>query len=124
MIADIIVSQRASIENNNRIIINPFVLYRLPSFPAIYTFAVSVTINDINKNDGKRIELILTSKNDYKNELLSRELPDEAFSQPNLAINLEAQNVDIPEPGKYTLTLKLSGNEMATKEIYFEQKGK
>lgn len=122
MIADIIVSQRASVENNNRIIVNPFVLYRLPSFPAVYTFTVSATINDFNKDDIKKIELTLTGENNYKNELLVSDLSGKAFSQPNLAINLEAQNIDIPEPGKYTLTLKASGSVIATKEVYFKQR--
>lgn len=121
MIADIIVSQRASIEDNNRIIVNPFVLYKLPSFPAVYSFTVSITINDVNADSGKKVELTLT-KGDYQKKLLMRDLPDEAFEQENLAINLVAQNVDIPEPGKYTFVLKFSDKKIATKDIHFERK--
>lgn len=123
MIADIIVSQRANIENKDRIIVNPFILYRLPSFPAVYTFTVSLIINDINKNDFKQIELILTGEKNYKKELLSGNLPDVNHSQPNVAIDINIQNIDIPEPGKYTLILKVSGSELVTKNIYFKKIG-
>ena len=122
MLADIIFSQQSTVEpNGNRIITNPNVLFRLPSFPAVYSFAISVIINDIEASKLNHAKLYFLAENGETKEIFNQDIPHEVKQDENLAIGINVQNFDISAEGKMTAIFEADDKLLAKKEIYFSK---